>query len=212
MSIEGKSNYIQSRSNRLIVYDPQLCAFLLGNKTYRPIIEASKSMTGQQLFVPYIFDIIQGRKLSLVKVYPKGSQWEEVQDYSGKDVLEFRPSTDAERTFQASWTEIHRIFTEEMLRMQSTVLNGRLADQFVMAEKDKISKMSAALKAKSSSVFDIEKDLRAANLSMIYFMERDGKAPAVGVVLQEAFHIDPTYKTSLKRKVEAKESVEEEKA
>lgn len=201
-AIDGKSNYLQSRSNRLVVYDPGMLAFLLGNKTYRPIIEATKSMRGQQLFVPYIFDIISGRKLGLVKVYPKASEWVVANDFSGKEVYEFHPKTEEERAFQQSWIDINRIFTQEMLRMQSTVLNGRDATEYVMVEKDKVSMMSAALKAKSKVEFVSGRDYRTANLSMVYFMERDTTGPAVGVVLQEGFPVNPDYKVSSKRKLE----------
>lgn len=206
-AIEGKTNYVQSRSNRLVVYDPAMLAFLLNNKTYRPIIEATKSMKGQQLFVPYIFDIISGRKLGLIKLYPRGSEWTVATDYSGKEIFEFHPRTDEERAFQQSWTEINRIFTHEMLRMQATVLNGRDATEYVMAEKDKISMMSAALKSKSKVEFVAERDLRSASLAMVYFMERDGSTPAVGVVLQEGFPVDPHYKASAKRKLDETEPV-----
>lgn len=212
--IEGKTNYVQSRSNRLIVYDPSMLAFLLGNKTYRPIIEATKSMKGQQLFVPYIYDIIQGRKLALVKVYPRGTSWTSAEDYSGKAIHEFHPSSDSERSFQQVWTEINRIFTQEMLRMQATVVNGRHADEFVMMEKDKISVMSEALKAKSPIQYDSSVHLLSANLSMVYFMERSDKAPCVGIVLQESFPIDPIPRHSVgsKRKLEKGEEETVEKS
>lgn len=201
-AISGKSNYVSSRSNRLVVFDPALLAFLLNNKTYRPIIEATRSVKGQQLFVPYIHDIITGKKLSLLKVYPKGCEWTSSTDYSGKEIFEFRPTDDYQRAFQASWVEINRIFTSEMLRMQSTVLNGRVAEEFIMVEKDKISVMSDAVKSKSSTTYDAEKDFRTASLNMVYFMERETEAPCVGIKFQESFPIDPTYKVASKRKVE----------
>lgn len=204
-----KTNYIQSRSNRLLVYDPAMLAFLLNNKTYRPIIEATRSVKGQQLFIPYIFDIISGKKLSLVKVYPKSATWNSTTDYSGKPIYEFHPSDDQQRSFQASWIEINRIFTSEMLRMQATVLNGRSASEYIMMEKDKISAMSEAIKSKSSSVYEPSRDFLTAQLSMVYFMEtEDPQKPAVGIKLSEGFPIDPTYKVSGKRKQGSVESEE----
>lgn len=208
-AIEGKANYIQSRSNRLVVYDPALLAFLLENRTFRPIIEATRSVKGQQLFIPYIFDIISNRKLSLVKVYPKSAVWKEAEDFSGKPIYEFYPSNDFERAFQSSWVDINRVFTSEMLRMQATVLNGRDATEYVMVEKDKITVMSEAIKSKATSPYMEGRDLRTASLNMVYFMERDGTTPAVGIKFQESFPIDPTYKVASKRKLEKTEDDEE---
>jgi hypothetical protein len=210
VAIDGKTNYVQSRSNRMVVFDVALLEFLLKNRTYRPIIEATKSVKGQQLFVPYIFDIIQNKKLSLMKVYPLDAEWVEAEDYSGKKVLEFRPTTDAHREFQSHWVEVFRIFTQEMLRMQETVLNGKIADEFVMVQRDKISKMNDSIKEKYGS-FVAGRDYHTSILSMVYFMQTDS-APAVGVVLQESFPIDPTYKASTKRKAESSSSVEAEKS
>jgi hypothetical protein len=207
-----KTNVIQSRSNRLLVYDPAMLAFLLNNKTYRPIIEATRSVKGQQLFIPYIYDIIQGKKLSLVKVYPPHTTWSETTDYSGKEVYEFHPADDLQRAFQASWTEINRIFTAEMLRMQATVLNGKTATEFVMVDKDKISRMSEAIKSKCVTSYDSSRDFLTAQLSMVYFMITDDQKAVVGIKLNEGFPIDPTYKVSGKRKASSAEVVEESKA
>ena len=205
VAIDGKTNYVQSRSNKLVVYDVALLEFLLKNKTYRPIIEATKSIKGQQLFVPFIFDIIQGKKLSLLKVYPKDAVWEEDEDYSGKSVLVFRPATAAHLEFQQHWVEVNRIFTGEMLRMQETVLNGKVANEFVMLEKDKITKMSTAIKDKYNE-YEKGRDYLTSALSMVFFMQTD-TAPAVGIVLQESFPINPTYR-SKKRSRETEEEKE----
>jgi hypothetical protein len=126
-------------------------------------------------------------------------------------VYEFHPVDDYQRAFQASWVEINRIFTAEMLRMQATVLNGRTAEEYVLVEKDKIGVMSEAIRAKSHSTFEPERDLRTASVNMVYFMEREGNSPCVGVKFQESFPIDPTYKVATKRKLEKKDE-EEEKA
>lgn len=211
VAIDGKTNYVQSRSNRMVVFDVALLEFLLKNRTYRPIIEATKSLKGQQLFVPYIFDIIQNKKLSLLKVYPSDATWVEAEDYSGRKVYEFHPSTDAHREFQSHWVGVFRIFTQEMLRMQETVLNGKIANEYVMVERDKISKMSDAIKEKYGG-FEQGRDYRTSILSMVFFMQGESAPPGVGVVLQESFPIDPTYKANSKRKLDSSVPVEEEKS
>lgn len=207
VAIDGKTNYVQSRSNRMVVFDVALLEFLLKNKTYRPIIEATKSVKGQQLFVPFIYDIIQGKKLSLLKVYPKDAEWEEKEDYSGKSVYEFHPKTEAHRVFQQHWVEVNRIFTAEMLRMQETVLNGKPANEYVMVEKDKIAKMSSSIKEKYNT-YEKGRDYLTSGLTMVYFMQTD-PAPAVGIVLQESFPINPEYKSKKRSRDDEETKVEE---
>jgi hypothetical protein len=211
LAIDGKTNYVLSRSNRMVVHDVALLEFLLKNKTYRPVIEATRSVKGQQLFVPFIFDIIQQKKLSLLKVYPKDAVWTETTDYSGKEVYEFRPTTDFHREFQSKWVEVNRIFTTEMLRMQETVLNGKLANEYVMVEKDKILKMNPALKEKYAGEFVDGRDYHTSQLSMVYFMQSNDAVPAVGIVLQESFRIDSTYKVVGKRKISSDDAKVETK-
>ena len=98
--------------------------------------------------------------------------------------------------------------------MQETVLNGKLANEYVMADRDKITKMSPAIKEKYGSEFVEGRDYHTSQLGMVYFMQPEEGPPAVGLVLQESFPIDPSYKVSSKRKVESKEEtvvVEESK-
>ena len=209
VAIDKKSNFIQARSNRMVVYDVALLEFLLKNKTYRPIIEATKSVKGQQLFVPFIFDIIQNKKLSLVKVYPKDAEWVESTDFNGKPIYKFVPSNPVHYEWHSHWVEVNRIFTAEMLRMQETVLNGQQAVEFVMEDFDKIKPMSAAVKEKYGE-FVTGRDYRTSSLCMVYFMPREEEPTAVGVVYQESFAINPDFRVAKKRKSEEEEGERKE--
>lgn len=208
MSLTGRSNYVQARTHRMVVFNVSDLLFFLENGTYKPLIEASSSSKGQQLFLPYVYDLTTKKKSSIVKVYPMSAQWLETENFKGEKIYEFVPSTDEEKVFQSKWVSVMRIFAEEMNRIQANSILDRPVELYIMDQKDRIRIMPDGIKAKGPQ-FREGQDFRTSNLNMVYFLEKEGQL-STGVTLQESFPIDPHFSNKRKR-TESSKPVEESK-